>query len=248
MKKKSFKIVIVAVMLCLSNILISCGSKEPSTATELIQEVLTSKNLKSFYNYAVNGEEIYKTLSKEEKLQAQEVLKNLKATHDEKKEEIEFREVQDENSDYIRVFVYNKESKSTSEKDSDIFYIKKSDNKYRFDPSVNGYNETYISDYIDQNLIGQKTFKVYAKINDDYKFESKELEDDYYVLSLSDAYNYKSLDGFVKRDSEEGKKIKELLSNGEEKQLTLKVQVPDMFKGGEGKVVINKIVSFNWIY
>lgn len=248
MKKRSFKVVIVAIMLCFSNILIGCGNEEPSSATELVQKILSSKNLKSFYNYAVDGEEIYKTLSKEQKLQAQKVLDNLKATNDDKKEDIEFKEVQDENSDYIRVLIYNKGSATNSEKDADIFYIKKSDDKYRFDPSINGYNETYISDYIDKGLIGQKTFKVYAKLNGDYEFENKELEDDYYVLSLSDAYNYKSLNGFVEKDSEEGKKIKDLLSNGEERQLTLKVQVPDMFKGGEGKVIIDKIVSFNWIY
>lgn len=246
MKNKLFKV--AAVVLCCAVMFVGCGNKKAKSATELVKNVLESKDLKTFYNYAIDGEKNYKNLSSEQKEQANKAFDKIKSTHEQKKDQIEFKEVQDENSDYIRVFVYTKGTSIKSEKEADIFYIKNVNGEYRFDPNINGYSETYLSDYVDQKLIGKKTFRVFAKIDDTYEFETEQLKNDYYVLKITEAYSKVEVDGFVKKDSEEGEKLKALLENGDEKQFTFKMKVPDWLKGGEGKLLIDEIASFNWAY
>lgn len=78
------------------------------------------------------------------------------------------------------------------------------------------------------------------------KFIDNQYQEGYYVVMLNDdGDSYE--DGFIQKNSEEGNKLYEILSDGKERNLTLAIRYDNNSELGTNKIFIDKLISDNWL-
>ena len=247
MKRKNLKILLL--LFTMMFILTGCSYEIKAESPEtFVKEVLQSKNLKKFYANIVDGEKILDDMSDEEKENAETKLKLFRETIENDKDNIEFSVLDKNQGDYIRVASYNKGIDIKKEDKIDIFYVKEVDDKYKLDINISGFTQENLYNYQTEKKTNEINVHVYAKLSEEYKYEFKDVKDEYYALDLSTSYTPTIFKGYIKKDSTKGKEIAEKLKDGEVKQMTISVIQPDWKEQGRDLYLVTDIKSYNWVY
>lgn len=85
-------------------------------------------------------------------------------------------------------------------------------------------------------------FRVMVELADYYNYEFRDGQYYLYSLRLTEPDSYQSVYGYIKKDSADGKKIYEILKDGQKHPLILKIRYPQ-FSRGSGQVIIDQFVQ-----
>lgn len=244
MRKSIVTIVVLSISLAMA--LVGCrGESRASTPEEFVKEVLTSNSLKVFYANVVDGNTILEEMSDLEKASAKKEIDTYREKI--KNDEGEIK-VLNSNSDskYTRVAFYKKGPKPTSEKNMDILYLTQIDGKYKIDFSINGINEIDLITYESQGKRELSDFKIYAKLGKEYNYEFNGLRDKYYSIDMNHISSSSILHGYIKKDSQDGKRLYELLKDGAEIQVTLSISIPEWIEVNRDVFLIEGLKAQGW--
>jgi hypothetical protein len=243
MKKNILTIVLLTISLVM--VLVGCGESKASTPEKFMKDILSSNSLKNFSVNVLDGDKYLEEMSDSKKETAEGEIKTYRESI--KNNEAEFK-VLNSNTDskYIRVAYYKKALKPTSEKKMDVFYITKVDGKYKLDSSINGINKIDLITYESEGDRTVTDFKVYAKLGKEYKYEFNSLKDQYYSIDIGQVASSSILHGYIKKDSEDGKKLYELLKDGAEMQVTLSISIPDWVEANRDIFLIEGFKTVGW--
>ena len=244
MRKSILTIVLLSISLAM--VFVGCSAEsKASTPEEFVKEVLSSNSLKNFYSNVVDGDKLLEEMSDSKKESGEEEID--KYREEIKNDEGEIKVLNSSSdSKYIRVAYYKKGSEPTSEKNIDILYLTKIDGKYKIDSSINGVNEIDLITYESESKRALKDFKVYAKLGKEYKYEFISLKGQYYSIDMNQIASSSILHGYIKKDSEDGKKLYELLKNGAEIQVTLSISIPEWIEVNRDVFLIEGLKAEGW--
>lgn len=133
----------------------------------------------------------------------------------------------------------------------DLYLYPKNNTYQLFFSSSIGLNDYTFMGYKSGNEFNEPTkFRVVAELDDyfNYSFRDKELE--YYSIYLSEPplVGSESLHGYIKKDSEVGKEIFEILKDGRPHNIIVEIYVPNTEKPSNSNVVIKNLISDSWVY
>jgi len=225
MRKSILSIILLTISLLM--VLVGCsGESNANTPEGFMKDVLSSRNLKSFYANVVDGDKLLEAMSDSQKKSGEEQINTYREIIKNDKAEIKVLN-SDSDSKYIRVAYYEKGKEPTSERDMAILYLIKIDGKYKIDTSISGANEKDLITYESESIRDLADFKVYAKLGKEYKYEFSNLKNEYYSIDMIEVASTSILHGYIKKDSEDGKKLYELLKDGGQIQVILSISIPD---------------------
>lgn len=223
------KNILAIFLLIISISMLLFGCNRESSASEpdqFIKEVLCSNSVKSYYANVLDGEEQLVNLTDEQEKSLEDQLKNYKSKIKDGEAEISVLSGPSD-SKYIRVGYYKKGTSIKNEKNINIFYVTKIDGKYKIDENINSSNPIDLITYESDSKRELTDFKVYAKLGSTYKYEFSDLKDEYYAIDIEQAAGSSVLYGYIKKDSDDGKRMYNLLNDGGTMQFTLSISVPD---------------------
>ncbi|NLK94782.1 MAG: hypothetical protein GX275_06285 [Clostridiales bacterium] len=248
MKKKIFGLFILS----LSCIMMfsGCVEKIADTPEILVKQALNSKDLDTFYGYSIQGVKPLEYMTDTERSESETVLNNLKKEYENNKDNLELKVLQDDTEGkYTRVAMVKKGSNIKNEANIQFFYVVKSNNEYKLDLSIAEANEINLVNYeVDYLAYKDKdiNFKVYAKLSDKYNYEFKDKKDEYYSIEITESNSVSKFYGYIKKDSEDGKKLYNLLDGYEKRQVTFKLSIPEWVQVNRDVFLIEKLASTNW--
>lgn len=137
---------------------------------------------------------------------------------------------------------------SRDRRNTHLYYVKRTSDGYKIDWEASlGINEMSLKAYQVQRLINSMIFRVTAKLDDYYNYEFRNAYSGYLSVSLSDDGPGFPLYGYAKRDSKHGKRIYEILKDGEEHNLIVQVR---FLRGGDydsNTVLLEDLISEDWL-
>lgn len=118
------------------------------------------------------------------------------------------------------------------------YYLEKIENEYkiRWKNSI-GYNKMPWNTYKSQQSMNPQNFRIYALLDNYYNYHFKEKDNQYYSIKF---YNtpwdgrknqIPNSNGYIPRDSDKGKKLFELLKDGNPHPITVKIKPPNDKEG-----------------
>lgn len=129
-----------------------------------------------------------------------------------------------------------------------IYYVKRTTDGYKVDwEASQGLNKISWKAYKTQRLREPMLFRVTASLSNYYNYEFGNAEYNYLSVKLNDEI-IASVYGYVKRESQLGKRLYALLKDGEEHHLILQIRYLPVSYYGSNTVLIDSLVSEDWIY
>jgi hypothetical protein len=129
------------------------------------------------------------------------------------------------------------------------YYLVKTGNGLKIDwPSSIGYNSLSLDVYKATKPTDIKTFKLTCKLSDYYNFGYFDSDDKYYSIDCETSENgsYSSIYGYVQKESEDGKKMFEILKDGKSHKMTLALQYDYRSEGNSEIATIKKYLTAGW--
>lgn len=126
------------------------------------------------------------------------------------------------------------------------YYVSKVNGNYLIDWEASiGYNKPTLTMYKSDPSIKSAEFRVKAILGDYYNYNYNNKESQYICVQCSD--NNEAIYGYVARNSSIGKKLLEILSDGNEHTLILQL-MPDRSEDKSGELnVVTKLISETWL-
>lgn len=143
---------------------------------------------------------------------------------------------------YIRLVVWHG---STQDRQmSHLYYVKRTPDGYRIDWEASLQdNPMSWKAYMAQRPLKPMIFRVAANLASYYNYEFSNAQPGYFSIKL-DPYAF--LYGYVKRGSKSGKRMYEILKDGETHHLTVKIRYLSD-RSDDGTVLIDTLISESWI-
>ena len=110
-----------------------------------------------------------------------------------------------------------------------------------------GFNEMSLKLF---NIIrpeGKKIFRCEAQLDSHYDLYRPDMARTYYSISLRDPRGLPLMWGYVVKESEVGKRLFDILKDGETHSLTLKMSLIDPADPHGRKAIIDDLVSDDWL-
>jgi hypothetical protein len=107
------------------------------------------------------------------------------------------------------------------------------------------YNPMTIIAYKVQQPTSVMKFRLYAKLNDYYNYQFRELKEQYYSVRLTEYKTNESIHGYIKRDSNDGKKMYEILKDGQKYPVMVNLRYLPNSPNGD-VVLIDNFVQASW--
>ena len=147
--------------------------------------------------------------------------------------------------EYIRLFVYydDKEDATTH---SYLYYVKRTRGGYKVDWEASmGKNPMTRKAYMVQRPTKPMLFRVAASLDTYYNYEFMDAHRSYLSISFEDG-TLLPLHGYVKRESKSGKRMYEILKDGENHHLIVKIRFLAGDDPRSNTVLIDELVSEDW--
>lgn len=248
LKKFIFVIVIVAIGL------ISCSKVEitKTTPEEFIKNLFTETDKNKFVSFIQYRSEFYDENGNIKKDELNDIMKD--------SEEIR-KYFQSVNINLLNF--YPKDSIKVEGLDNEVEVVRVYDNSKRFDydfylypkgktyvlwfNSTIGINEINFLQYKVSDKTDVPTeFRVIAKLDDYYNYSFDESINTHYSFELTDAHG-DYVNGYVLKNSEVGKKMYDLLKDGQEHKVIVKIHIPNNEDPTNDIFVIDDFISDSWV-
>lgn len=146
-----------------------------------------------------------------------------------------------------------------------IYYLQKTDRGYKIDwESSNGYNSISTTAFKAQRPKEPMKIRVLGTLSDNYSPVGRDVAETHWSFGLKDSDENFVAYGYISKDLEDGKKLYELLKDGETHRLILAVRYPSdyeleelknyrsrggirVFSGSRDAVLIEKLVCDGWL-
>ena len=105
---------------------------------------------------------------------------------------------------------------------SPLYYVRSTKNGFKIDwASSVGHNDFPLVKYFETNPKEPKIFRVNAEIGSLYIDEFADFKEKYYNLDIRESTPYETCWGYVAKESEAGKKIYEIIKDGNKHKITV---------------------------
>lgn len=266
-KKLLTVFLILGLLLNLSGCSIKANSKGPNTLKpeDVVDKFMSSTTLDDESSYLLDASEYKEKVKKEEdskKLNSDQISAQNAAYYiNNLKPRIIFTNLDSDKTvkigDWVRVRMsYNNDSE-LKEENILIFYLKSTENGYKIDRfSTFGINSEALKQFKIDHPDSAMVFKVYASLSDSYFDRFRDAADEYYSVSIQDTSINNIingddittlLDGYISKNSRDGKTIYEILKDGKKHAITLELQFDPLNHDRIlPSILINKVVSTSW--
>ncbi len=145
---------------------------------------------------------------------------------------------------YIRLVVWYG---TQDRKKPHLYYVKRTPDGYRIDWEASLQdNPMSWKAYMAQRPLNSMTFRVAAGLATYYNYEFSNAQPDYFSINLNSIDLIPSLYGYVERGSKSGKRMYEILKDGETHHLTVKIRFLP-YRSTSNTVLIDTLISESWI-
>lgn len=135
--------------------------------------------------------------------------------------------------------------------DSQCFVLVKENNIYKIDWEASVvYNEMSWAEFKASKPSSPVKFRTLLQLDDYYNYGFRDKSNDYWSISLSEidfnninGYKVLNMNGYVKKDSEAGKKLYEYLKDGKMKVSIVELKYPYNSEGNNNCVEISNIIN-----
>lgn len=256
------KKIICFLMVCLTGtIFISCSNKtkapnpvKQQTPNEFVELLFTETNPNKYVYYIKHNDKVYNSdgsIKDEEFENCLEFSEQIRTMFQEmyKTGNISFNEPYDINVSGWGEFKVVGVSDGMDVMD---FCLLPKNNTYQlFYNSSLGINDyTFIQYKAGDDYDKPNSFRVVAKLDDYFNYSFRDKESDYYSIALSEsaAIGNERLNAYVKKDSEAGEKLFNIVKDGRPHKVILEFHVPKTEKPSNSIVVIDNLISDSWVY
>ncbi|MDE0396352.1 MAG: hypothetical protein OXL96_00955 [Candidatus Poribacteria bacterium] len=133
-------------------------------------------------------------------------------------------------------------------RDSAIYYIKNTRDGLKIDWETSiGYNEMSLKLFKTIRPAGPKVFRCEAELSGHYDPFKPNMAREYYSVHLSDPGGLAQMWGYVRKNSELGKRLFDILKDGETHKITLKMSLIDPDDPYSWMAIISNLVSEDWL-
>ncbi len=148
----------------------------------------------------------------------------------------------------VNVTITGKNSLGATVSDGGVYYMRKIGGVYRIDWDASvGYNKTPWPTF-SANLTKEPTeMRVVASLSDYFNFEFRRMSATHWSIELKDSISYKTIYGYVKKDSDSGRAIYNIVKDGQEHCITLAISFSRFSSPGSDVVKIDDFVSAHWV-
>lgn len=128
-----------------------------------------------------------------------------------------------------------------------LYYVKRTPDGYRIDWEASLQdNPMSWQAYMAQRPLNPIIFRVAARLGTYYNYEFRNAQPDYFSINLNSKDLLPMLHGYVERGSKSGKRMYEILKDGEIHHLTVKIRFLTPY--GKGNLVlIDALISESWV-
>ena len=129
-----------------------------------------------------------------------------------------------------------------------IHYIKNTRDGLKIDwEATSGFNEMSLELFKIIRPEGMKVFRCDAKLDSHYDLFRPDMARTYYSISLRDPHGLPLGWGYVVKESDAGKRLFDILKDGETHSLTLKMSLIDPADPHGSKAMIDDLISEDWL-
>ena len=129
-----------------------------------------------------------------------------------------------------------------------IHYIKNTRDGLKIDwDATSGFNEMSLKVYKIIRPAGLKVFRCEAQLDDHYGFTRPQMARSYYSILLQDPDAIPEMWGYVRKESKLGKRLFDILKDGETHAITFKIRLLDPAKPQGMMAIIDDLVSEDWL-
>lgn len=147
--------------------------------------------------------------------------------------------------EYIRLLVYNRDRRDGTV-NSHLYYVARIRDGYKIDWEASmGKNPMTWKAYLAQRPTRPMLFRVAAKLSHYYNYEFMNAQDTYLSIELA-GNTLPLIYGYVRRGSKSGKRMYEILKDGEYHHLIVKIRFLAGDHPGSNTVLIDELVSEDW--
>lgn len=148
---------------------------------------------------------------------------------------------------YIGLWVdYEYQRYGTKRHYQDFYYVKRTRDGYKVDwEASHGKNSMTWKAYLAQKPTKPMLFRVTASLDDYYNYEFMNAQDTYLSINLTNN-ELPVIVGYVRKGTKTGKRMYEILKDGESHPLIVKIRFLAHGDAGRNTVLIDELVSEDW--
>lgn len=227
-----FKLLCIAVLCILA---MGCGNKTPE---QVVESYLKAKDWQERLKYVLDADKVKPLMEKHY---------SIKYERPEKFKVHPAKQIKDQWVE-VDTAISGKNAFGTTVTNDYSYYLQKTSSGYKIDWEASmGQNSLTAAAFKAQRPKEPIKFRVLGTLSTNYFYVRRGVEETHWSIAIKDSNDDFMAYGYIRKDSEDGKGLYEILKDGEQHRLTLTIKWLEDSRPDDKVVVIEKFVCDGWL-